>query len=377
MQKIFSATKKICKIFVIAGETSGDILGEKIFTALPEVLPVFTVEGIGGPLMEKSGHFSSLFSFHSLSSMGVWHILYRIPHFIRLLGIVRKRLKENPPDLLLTIDSPQFSLRISKWLGQKMPHIPRIHCVSPAFWAWRPHRADKMHLYTDHVLALFSFETALYKTVPCTFVGHPVADYPIGVPENMWGQDHGHRNEPFLCVLPGSRPQEVSMSLPIFEKTVEILKKNIPHLQVGMVIPFFLTLPPSCIPCIKNVCKEDVFSAATAALSISGTVTLELAHQRTPMVIVYKVHRLTAWLVRKFSHVRYIGLVNIIAEKEIAPECLQEKFSPDILAQLLLPLLQKKAPWKAQRKDLKNLTPSLRGKKSFGKMCADVIAGYL
>ncbi len=368
---------KAWKIFVIAGEVSGDILGEKILSSLPEVLPSCTIEGIGGPLMERAGGFSSIFPFHTLSSMGFWHIVRQLPRFIGMIMELRKKLRESPPDLLLTIDSPQFCLRMGKWLGQKMPHIPRIHCVSPAFWAWRPQRANHMHRYTDHVLALFPFEKAFYKTVPCTFVGHPVADYPLGKAEKMWKKYPDYCESPFLCVLPGSRPQEIAMSIPIFEKTVDLLKKSVPHLHVAMIVPSFFALQHPSFPCIHNVAKEDVFSAATAAVTVSGTVTLELAHQCTPMVITYKTSRFTAWLARNFAHVRHCGLVNILKGKEVSPECLQEKFSPEDLTRQLLPLLQKKESWRRQKKELKNVTRMLRGEKPFGRMCAEVIASYL
>lgn len=368
-------------LFVVAGESSGDVLGASILRALKHKIPDLPIIGIGGPQMEAAGHFTSLLPFHHLSVMGIWQVLRRLPHFWSLLNHTKQAMTQCAPTALLTIDFPGFCLRLSRWAGKAFPDMPRIHCVAPSVWAWRPGRANHMARDTDHLLSLFPFEPPLFPMVPCHFVGHPVMEQPLGDPQRFKTKYPHLAQGPFLCVLPGSREQEIRAFLPTFIQAFQHLKLQIPTLQGGIVTPPFfrpyihtLNLP---ISLIEPEDKWDAFASARAALAASGTVTLELARQGTPMVVGYKVSKPTEWIMRRLLKISSISLVNILAMEACVPECLQKNFTPAVLAGHLLPLLQNDAFHEAHRKKLALCLQGLEGASSFGPNAAQIITSIV
>lgn len=336
--------------FVVAGEPSGDALGERLMTALREEHdgPV-RFAGVGGSGMTAAG-LDSLFPMEELSVMGLAEVL---PHVPRLLARIRETTQAAlaaRPDAVITIDSPGFSFRVARRLAGQ--GIPLIHYVAPTVWAWRPGRAKRIAGFLDHLLALLPFEPPYFHAhgLDCTFVGHSVLE--SGADQGN-GQAFRARHQiaadtPLLCLLPGSRRSETGRLLPVLEATIAALQASRPGLRT--VLPAVPTLaetirdpvrgwpvPPVVVD--GEVEKFDAFAAADAAIAASGTVTLELAMAAVPAVIVYRVHPASAWLARRLVRVPHVGLVNILLGREAIPELLQGQCRPDRLVDVVGGLL--------------------------------------
>ena len=338
-------------VFLIAGEASGDALGGALMAALSELSqrPV-RFRGVGGPAMAARG-LQSLFDYSELSVMGLVEIAPHARRLLRRIRQVAQAIEAEPPDVLLTIDSPGFVLRVIRRLRGRA--FPRIHYVAPTVWAWRPRRVHVFRRHFDRLLALFPFEPEYFERVglACTFVGHPVAETP---PESetarrTFRQAHDvPANAPLLCVLPGSRPGELDRHLAPFGETVRRLAQSRPDLRV--VLPTLSYLEPRIVAAtdawsvpVSVVTGAQARAAAMAAsdlaLAASGTVTLELAHARVPTIVAYRVAPATAWLLRRLIRVEYVGMVNLIAGRAVSPEFLQRDMRPDAMADALAALI--------------------------------------
>ncbi len=365
------------RLFVIAGEPSGDMIGAAIIQGLRQLYPFLTYEGIGGPLMEEQGHFRSLVPLSALSHMGLWAIVRHFPSLRRIFYQTLKSIEASSAVGLLTIDSPEFCLRISR----RVRSIPRIHCVPPAVWAWRPKRATSLMPYaTDHILSLFPFEAPYFEHMNYTFIGHPVSDVPLGDKDRFW-RTYGPER-PMLCLLPGSREREVRTFLPVFLDSARLLKRQNPDLFVVIVCPMSMkglarALAPDSLILTQEQDKRDVFAAATVALAASGTVTLELAVHGTPMVIGYQVPRLTGWVIKQLASVRSVGLINIVAGDPFVPECLQENFTPEKLAQEVSLLFHDQAQRTLQRLRSAQAIACLKAEQAFHQVSAQTIGSVL
>lgn len=369
------------KLFVIAGEPSGDVLGSAIIRGLRRLRPDLHYIGIGGPLMEQEGGFNSLVPLETLSHMGLWNIIKNLPQLRSVLNGTFDAIQAQQPSGLLTIDSPEFSLRLSR----RVRNIPRIHCNPPTVWAWRPGRARRLAKYTDHILSLFPFEADYFKHMSYTFVGHPVCEMPLGKAKDFWIQ---HKIEPssMLALLPGSRLQEIKRLMPIFLKTLERLQKILPYLQAFIACPPSLKqaitdFAPPCPIITDEQEKRNAFAASKLALCASGSVTLELAKQDTPMIIVYQVAPLTGWFLKKMISIPYVGLINILAYFQrtsvCVPECLQENCTPDVLTAKVLDLLTDPHILHQQRMQFYKVLPYISTEQSFEDASATAIARIL
>lgn len=342
-------------IFLIAGEASGDRLGADLMEALKAEGKI-RFAGIGGSLMEAQG-MQSLFPLEELSLMGVVSILKNLPHLLRRLHETVETIQRLKPDVVVTIDAPEFSFRVMKRL-HKLPNRPRlIHYVAPTVWAWRPGRAKKIAGFLDHLLCLYPFEPPLFTKwgLPATFVGHPIA----------CAKTAGNIRDPhLLCILPGSRVSEVTTLLPIFGKTVALLQKIQPKLQVVLpTLPVVETLVRqgvegwTLVPHIVLE-REKAFATASTALAASGTVTLELAAAHLPFVVAYKIGPITAWIVRHLIKTPWVCMVNVLLNLTkkgstptiYIPEYLQQDCTPEKLAAALERLITNQSVRGAQEK---------------------------
>jgi lipid-A-disaccharide synthase len=335
-------------LFVVAGEPSGDILGAELIAGLRKQHPSISFCGVGGPLMETAGSFHSIFPMTDLSHMGFGAILARAPMFIRRFYETVRSIQQVQPAGLLTIDSTDFCLRLGKKIrsNKKTSHIPRIQCVSPPVWAWRPKQARTLvPAGTDHVLSLFPFEEPFFRHMPYSFIGHPIMSSPKGCAELFWtkyGPNHDP-TRPLICVLPGSRPREINTFWPILWETYRILRQHHPELMVATVRApgtesFWPAMGEECL-IIPSADKHHLFAATTLALAASGTVSIELAYQGTPMILGYKVPKPTEWLLRALLTRTSVGLINILSEEAFVPEYLQGQFKPECLAKGALDVL--------------------------------------
>ncbi|MBP0048118.1 lipid-A-disaccharide synthase [Marinobacterium sp. AK62] len=341
------------RIGIVAGEASGDILGAGLIRALRQRYPQVEFEGIGGELMLAEG-CTALYPLERLSVMGLVEVLGRLPELLR----ARKRLVQhfinNPPDLFIGIDAPDFTLGMERQL--KQAGIPTVHYVSPSVWAWKRKRIFKIKHSTDLLLTLFPFEAEVYQPTGqnLRFVGHPLADsIPAEVDfDAAWSRyrgtgEEGHR---MVALLPGSRGSEIKYLARPFLETARRLQAERSDLvfvlpaanqrryeQLEQLIQaefsdLNLTL------CLQG--SREVMAVADAILIASGTATLEACLLQKPMVVAYRMAGLTYSLYSRMIKSRWISLPNVLAGEEMVPEVLQDRVTPEVLAPLVIRALE-------------------------------------
>ncbi len=330
------------KIFLIAGETSGDVLGAALMRALRAIKTDIVFVGVGGAAMTEEG-LSSLFPLDDIAVMGLLPVIERLPNLLARISQTTKAIIDAAPDCLVLIDAPDFTHRVAQRVRRRLPHLPTINYVSPTVWAWRPGRARKMRQYVDCVLALLPFEPAAYARLdgpPCIYVGHPLIEQ-IDALTPAASREAGP-----LLVLPGSRRAEIARMAPLYGEALALLTKEFPDLEVvipvapNMAEPLTAALrewplQPRLIGASE---KFAAFRAARAALVTSGAATLELALAGAPMVVAYRVAPLES-LLRFLITVDSIVLPNLIAGENFIPEFLQERATPSALANAMATLL--------------------------------------
>lgn len=328
------------RLYIIAGEPSGDLLAGRLMAALKQRGAV-EFYGIGGPAMEAQG-LNSLFPMQELSVMGLAEILPHIPHFLGRIHQTVSDAKQKKPDLFLSVDSPGFSLRVSRRL--KGSGFPLVHYVAPSVWAWKPGRARKIAAWLDHLLTLLPFEPPYFTChgLQTTFVGHACLEsQPVGLDSTECRTKL--RLDPAcstLAVLPGSRTGELSRIGPVFTQVISRLH-GLYGDKIQTVVPCVDHLSAQVRELVKSwpvrpiICpqadKYKAFAAAHVALAASGTATLELAVASVPTVVGYRVHPLSAWMVRRLIRTRYYSLPNILLQRELQPERIQDDCRPDLL----------------------------------------------
>ncbi|MGR3803942.1 lipid-A-disaccharide synthase [Marinibacterium profundimaris] len=343
------------RVFIIAGEPSGDRLGAALMQGLKQLRPDVRFSGIGGPEMEGQG-LESRFPMQELSVMGIAEILPGLRHLLRRIDETAQAVIAEMPDVLITIDSPDFCLRVAKRARRQVP-VHTVHYVAPSVWAWRPKRAAKMAKMIDHVLALLPFEPPYMQAagMDCDFVGHPVAGEPVAGAAEIaaFRAVHDLGDAPLLTVLPGSRGGEVTRHAPIFGAALAPILAERPELR--LILPTTgpqaerlraltadwaqppLILDPRRLPAEQAQAeKRAAFAASDAALAASGTVSLELAAQGTPMAIAYGMSRVTWEIVSRMTLIDTVTLVNLITDSRVVPECL----GPRCTAEHITPMLR-------------------------------------
>lgn len=336
------------RLFLIAGEPSGDKLGAALMVGLRQLSPDVSFDGIGGPLMAAEG-LGSRFPMEELSVMGLAEVLPRYLDLKRRIRETAQAVLDSRPDALLTIDSPDFCLRVARIVRQSDPSIRTIHYVAPSVWAWRPGRAAKMARWIDHVLALLPFEPPYMQAagMSCDFVGHPVVAEPRATPDEAAAFRAANDiapGAPLVLCLPGSRRGEVARLGPIFDETLMRLRDRVPELRVvlptvpgvsAMVRAMTARWPTAPLVVEAEADRRAAFGAADLALAASGTVSLELAATRTPMMIAYDMAPLTRWLMARMLRIDTVTLVNLVSETRAIPERLGADCTP---GQILPPL---------------------------------------
>jgi len=345
------------KLYLIAGEPSGDRLGAALMAGLRTLVPGVEFHGVGGPLMQAEG-LASLFPMAELSVMGLAEVA---PKYFALKRRIRQAadaaLACNPA-ALITIDSPDFCLRVAGIAKRARPGLRTIHYVAPSVWAWRPGRAAKMARVIDHVLALLPFEPP-YMTaagMSCDFVGHPVVAEALASPAQAQALRRG--TGPVILALPGSRRGEVARLAPVFGAVLARVKALHPGAQV------LLPTLPAVADLVRDLTadwpiapqiitdpagKRAAFAAADVALAASGTVSLELAANACPMVIAYRMHPLSMWLMQHMALTDTVTLVNLVSETRVVPDFLGKRCRPELIAPALLGLLGDGTARAAQR----------------------------
>ncbi|MDR1333407.1 MAG: lipid-A-disaccharide synthase [Holosporales bacterium] len=320
------------RLYIIAGEASGDNLGASVLRALPGA----EVSGVGGASMESLG-FRSLFDINEIAVGGISEALPCIFKIMRLIKLTVEDIVSTNPGVVLTIDSPEFCFRVAKRIRAMRPEIKLVHLVAPSVWAWRPGRAKSLAKIYDHILTLFEFEPQYFTKhgLQATFVGHPAAEeFPEG----------DSQKKPILILMPGSREQEIKRHLPIFLEAAKNIKFLSASMQGGVdlgekhvdidrvVIPTLSSVEPlvrsivgdSEIEVVSDEARKmAIYRSARSAVVASGTATLHLALSSCPMVVCYKLSYLSYAIIRPLVKVKFISLVNIILGRGVVPELIQ------------------------------------------------------
>ncbi|WMT71452.1 lipid-A-disaccharide synthase [Bradyrhizobium sp. Ash2021] len=339
------------KIFLIATEESGDRLGANLMKVLRQRLgDAVRFEGVGGRSMAREG-LVSRFPIEELSIIGLAAVVKHLPKILRLIRETAAAVTEARPDILVIIDSPDFTHRVARRVRAADPQIPIVDYVSPSVWAWRPGRARAMLSYVDHVLALLPFEPAAYQRLrgpPCSYVGHPLTEQLAALRPGADEQKRRDLAPPVLLVLPGSRRSEIRHHMAVFGQALgrlrddgvafELVLPTMPHLQEAIAEALAgWQVQPRIV--VGEQEKRAAFRIAHAALAKSGTVTLELALSGVPMVTAYRTGSAEAWILRKAIKVNSVILANLVIGENVVPEFLQEDCTPEKLSQALREVL--------------------------------------
>ena len=394
-------TQNAKRILITAGEPSGDRLGAALMAALKSRHPNIKFIGTGGEQMIGQG-LQPLFPMSDLAVMGLFEVLPAIPRILKRLKQLTALAQAEQPDLIITIDSQDFSTRLAKSLKSSNPHTltptPHLHYVAPKTWAWRPHRAQKLPSLYTHLLTILPFEEQFFnklktqnaerKTPFATYVGHPAT--------TTLAPFTAHRLPaspalPTLALLPGSRTTELHRHWPVFLQTYRQLCQQMPELTAVLALPSERALQTcqSIAPWNDSDAITPTFGEArfphlgnaTAALTKSGTNNLELAILGVPAVVTYRMNALTYFLAKYLIKVPFISLPNLIlhyaGHQPVYPELIQSAVTPKILLEALQPLLQETSSRKTQNATLKTFNSLMQTPKPPAVLAADIVTKYL
>ncbi|MGA7810567.1 lipid-A-disaccharide synthase [Bradyrhizobium sp.] len=339
------------RIFLIATEESGDRLGAGLMKVLRQRLgDAVQFQGVGGRAMAREG-LVSLFPIEELSIIGLAAVVRQLPKILRLISRTATAAVELSPDIVVIIDSPDFTHRVARRVRARDPRIPIIDYVSPSVWAWRPGRARAMRGYVEHVLALLPFEPEAYQRLngpPCSYVGHPLVEQLATLRPDAEEQRRREADPPVLLVLPGSRRSEIRHHIAVFGQALgrlremgvafELVLPTMPHLAEA-VRAGIRNWPVAPRVVIGETDKRAAFRTARAALAKSGTVTLELALSGVPMVAAYRAGAAEAFILLRAINVQSVILANLVLGENVVPEFLQNDCTPEILAAALRDVL--------------------------------------
>jgi lipid-A-disaccharide synthase len=356
-------------ITIIAGEASGDVLGARLMAAIQAVRPDARFHGVGGARMAEQG-LDSLFPMADLAVMGIVEVIPRIRLLKRRLAQVEAEIAARQPDIVVTVDSPGFMHRVLDM--EAVRRTRRVHYVAPQVWAWRAHRVRHYPGLWDKLLCLLPFEPAWFAQhgLEGIFVGHPVLESGAGSGDGArFRAAHGlGATQPVLVLMPGSRRSEVPRLLPVFGRTLAILARAMPDLRPVLPVSAVVRetveqaaagwpVRPIIVTSVEE--KHDAYAAAGAALTKSGTSTLELALAGVPMAVTYRVNALSAAMARRLIQVKHVAMVNLLAGRALVPELLQQDCNPGTLAETVLTLLRDRGVADAQRAGFAGVIQSL------------------
>jgi lipid-A-disaccharide synthase len=346
-----AAAGRAPRIAMVAGEASGDLLGAHLVRALKAAVPGARFFGIGGPKMQSAG-FDPWYPAEALAVRGYVEVLRQLPGIIRIRNELRRRLIAEPPDLFIGVDAPDFNLGLERSL--RSHRIPSVHYVSPSIWAWRGERIHGIKRSVDKMLCLFPFEPALYDKVgiPAAYVGHPLADMLPDQPDRDAAREQ-FRIPPartVITLMPGSRQSELQHMARLFIDTAKLIHRQVNDLQ--LLVPLvsretrrqfedeLYRADAEYLPLtILFGHAHMAMTAADGVLLASGTAALECALLKRPMVVTYKMPKLS-WLIgRRKVYLPYASLPNVLAGRFVVPEIFQDEATPEVLCQALLNLI--------------------------------------
>lgn len=378
-------------IYIIAGEASGDQLGAWLMQSIIAKQPTIRISGIGGQAMEMAG-LRSLFPISEISLMGFVEIL---PHIFNLKRRIRQTIKDieqKKPDIIVTIDSPGFCFRVVKALRKRAIHTPRfVHYVAPTVWAYKPERAKHIASLFHHLMVLYPFEPVYFEKegLPTSFIGHPYAWYwqKKGDATAFKKRHHIPADATVLALFAGSRTNELKRHLSIYREAVKQLALQIPNLVITTLVrPEHKSWVksqvknwPVPVTFAENEEKKALFAASRAALAKSGTISLECALAGIPYITAYRAHPVSVWYIRRKIKIAYVNMSNIILDRLVIPELLQEAMTAKNIVKEIIPLLQNNATRDTQLQALCDIATLLGAKESLSPSdkAADVVLAML
>ncbi|MCM8765799.1 MAG: lipid-A-disaccharide synthase [Candidatus Omnitrophica bacterium] len=347
-------------IFIVAGESSGDLHGSRLAKAIKKLDPEIKICGTGGSLMQTSG-VEIYYNFLELAVVGFWEVLKNLGKFRSIFKLLVKKLEEVKPDLVVLIDYPGFNLRFAKEVKRR--NIKLVYYISPQVWAWGRKRIRLIKRLVDKMIVIFKFEEGLYKSygIDAVFVGHPLLDMvkPSQTKNALLEKYKIDYSKKIISLLPGSREMEIRRHLPILLETAKLISQKIPdveftisrapHLPNGLFSSLLSNFPISVLV-LEN--SYDCIELADFVLVSSGTATLETAILGKPMLIIYKTSFLTWLIIKPQIKIPYVGMVNIVAKEEVVPEFVQYKARPEKISQKVTELLNNPEELKKMKEKL-------------------------
>ncbi|MEL6867075.1 MAG: lipid-A-disaccharide synthase [Bacteroidota bacterium] len=368
------------KYFLIVGEASGDLHGARLIQALKAVDKEAVFVAWGGDQMIEAGA-KVLKHYRELAFMGFWEVLKNLPTIWRNFQLARQQIQDFQPDIVLLIDYPGFNLRMAKWA--KLQDYQVHYYISPQLWAWHSSRVKQLKAYVDHMMVILPFEKAFYEKYdyPVDFVGHPLLDIiaDFKTPADFRTR-YQLKHQPIIALLPGSRRQEIRISLTIMLEAVrvfedyQIVVAGAPAIPVEFYQDIIKDHPAKTSVRLVNNETYALLSEAHAALVTSGTATLETALFKVPQVVGYKGNALSYQIAKRLIQVNYISLVNLIVEQEIVKELIQGEFTPNRIREELAPLL--KGPHRQQMLKAYERLPGQLGERGAAQRAAHSILNY-
>ncbi|MDZ7360856.1 MAG: lipid-A-disaccharide synthase [candidate division KSB1 bacterium] len=337
-------------VLIVAGEASGDLHGAGVVRAIKQLAPQTEIFGIGGDGMAAAG-MELLFHVRDMAVVGFTEILRHLRFFHRVMKTLEREVARRKPEVVILIDYPGFNLRLAARLhrdGEKPPKI--LYYIAPQVWAWGAARLSKMARIIDQMAVVFPFETSLFQSagMATEFVGHPLLEglRPKITTEAFFSRYQLAAESPLLGLLPGSRREEVARLLPDMLATARLVRQSIPDLQIAVAMApnlpenfYRARVKDNGVRLVSNSTYE-VMRDSRACLVCSGTATLETACFKTPLVVVYRLSRLSYEIGKRVVKLPYIGLVNVVAGRKIVPEFIQNDFRPERVAPVLVKMIQ-------------------------------------
>ncbi|MDC0073457.1 lipid-A-disaccharide synthase [Alphaproteobacteria bacterium] len=378
-------------IVIIAGEVSGDNLGASLMSQLIEKNKNITFRGVGGPKMRALG-LKSIISFEDIAITGITEIIPKIPLLLRHLSTLKNNIINHQTDLLITIDSPDFNFRLARKVCGN--NFPIIHYVAPSVWAWRPGRAKKISILFDHLFTLYPFENFYFEKVGLrsTYVGNPIVfNWVNGDGLNFRQKYLIESNDKVILLLPGSRSNEIKTLMPVFLQTIyEIINYYDDGLKVFCLVPDYLkskceeiilnhsVFLSKKITFVSSEEKQNLFAASNLAIAASGTVNLELALEKVPTIVTYKLNYITYFIAKLLIKTKWISIVNIIFQDDIYSEFIQSKCNSKALSKEIKSMFASPIFFKNKINELKKIDSLFFNKHSSNEFAArNIVLKYL
>ena len=376
------------RIMIVAGEASGDLHGAELVRELMALDSSLTLSGIGGAGMAAAG-VNLLCDISRLAVMGLIEVISRLKDIRAAMKILENQFQSNKPDLLVLIDYPGFNLELAR--RAKKYNIPVLYYISPKIWAWREGRIKSIKKYVDRMAVILPFEKKFYEGhgVEVDFVGNPLLDqvHTILTSNEFKSRYEIDSDATVIGIMPGSRKQEIAKLLPVFMQTALLLNSKIENCVFLLPLASTLTVDDLNehgaiddrldIRIIKDN-RYETMAACDAAMAASGTLTMELAILQVPMVVCYRILRLTHFLAKPFIKAEFASLVNLVAEKEVVPELLQQQATPENIYRKILPLLLNRETREAMKQKLAHVAKQLGepgGSKRTAGLAMEMLAG--